>query len=328
VRLNNVAPAIDPPRPLVQGVAGVAICTGTKDTGLSQGAAKGVCNYRERWLRRRSGIPQGHAVTALKDELSSTRCRSTYGGSLRAGARERTWLATGSIVWRRAAKGSHQANGGRGAYLHPAQSSEALICDVRHDGVVADSDLSFALELADLAAEVSMKTFRCAELTVETKADGSPVTEVDRTVEGALRDAFATYHPSDRVVGEEFGGEPGRGRCWYLDPIEGTSLYIKGSLYWSTLISLAVDGVVTTGVVDYPAAGQRYWAFRGDGAFANGDPMQASTVSRLEDATVCDDYHHNIERATPGHPLVRLARYCSTVRPPPPRPLAAHGGMR
>jgi histidinol-phosphatase len=53
---------------------------------------------------------------------------------------------------------------------------------------------------------VSMKTFRGAELTVETKADGSPVTEVDRRVEGVLRDSLARYHPSDRVVGEEFGG--------------------------------------------------------------------------------------------------------------------------
>jgi histidinol-phosphatase len=188
---------------------------------------------------------------------------------------------------------------------------------LRHDGAVANSDLFFALELADLAADVSMKAFRGADLTVETKADGSPVTEVDRTVEGVLRDSLARYHPSDRVVGEEFGGEPGTGRCWYLDPIEGTSLYIEGSLHWSTLIALAVDGVVTTGVVDYPAAERHYWAVRGDGAFANGDLMQASTVSRLEEATVCDDYRHNIERAAPGHPLVRLAHHCSTVQPPP-----------
>ena len=162
-----------------------------------------------------------------------------------------------------------------------------------------------------------MKTFGSADLIVETKIDGSPVTEVDRRVEGVLRDAIARYHPSDRVVGEELGGEPGRGRCWYLDPIEGTSLYIEGSANWSTLISLAVDGVVTTGVVNYPAAERRCWAVRGDGAFANGDPMQASIVSRLEEATVCDDYRHNIERATPGHPLARLAHHCSTVQPPP-----------
>lgn len=179
------------------------------------------------------------------------------------------------------------------------------------------SDMPLALALADLAADVSMKAFRSVDLIVETKADGSPVTSVDRTVEGILRDALARYRPTDRVVGEEFGGEPGDGRCWYLDPIEGTSLYVEGRLYWSTLISLVVDGVVTVAVVDYPAIERRYWAVRGTGAFANGDPMKVSAVSRLEKATVCDDYRLNIERATPGHPLVRLGRYCSMVRPPP-----------
>ena len=116
---------------------------------------------------------------------------------------------------------------------------------------------------------------------------------------------------------KNFGGTPGGGRCWYLDPIEGTTLYIEGSLHWSTLISLAVDGVVTTAVVDYPAAERRCWAVRGDGAFANGDPIRTSNVSRLDEATVCDDYRHTIERSTPGHLLVRLARHCSTVQPPP-----------
>lgn len=67
---------------------------------------------------------------------------------------------------------------------------------------MANSDLSFAFELVDLAVDVSMKAFRRADLVVETKVDGSPVTEVDRRVEGALRDAAARYHPSDRVVGE------------------------------------------------------------------------------------------------------------------------------
>jgi histidinol-phosphatase len=182
---------------------------------------------------------------------------------------------------------------------------------------MANSDLSFALELADLAAHESIRAFRSTDLMVETKADGSPVTEVDRRVEGILRDALDRYHPSDRVVGEEFGGKPDSGRCWYLDPIEGTTLYIEGSPYWSTMISLAIDGVATIGVVDYPVAERRCWAARGQGAFANGDPMQASAVSRLEEATVCDDYRHNIERGTPGHPLVRLAQRCGAVHPPP-----------
>ncbi len=43
--------------------------------------------------------------------------------------------------------------------------------------------------------------------------------------------------------------------------------------------------------------------------------MHVSSVARLEEATVCDDYHLNIERQTEGHPLVRLARQCQSVHP-------------
>jgi histidinol-phosphatase len=179
---------------------------------------------------------------------------------------------------------------------------------------VPQNDLSLAFELADLATEMSMRAFGRDDLAVETKADGSPVTEVDRRIEEVLRDVLATNRPTDRVVGEEFGGEPGSGRCWYLDPIDGTTAYIEGQDRWGTLISLAVDGVVTTGVVDLPTK-QRYWAARGEGAFAGGDPMHVSTVTRLGEATVCEDYRHNIERATPGHPLVRLADHCRSVHP-------------
>lgn len=75
-----------------------------------------------------------------------------------------------------------------------------------HDDGVLQKDLALAFELADLAAEVSMKAFGRADLGVETKADGSPVTEVDRIIEGVLREELARYMPDDRVVGEEFGG--------------------------------------------------------------------------------------------------------------------------
>jgi histidinol-phosphatase len=180
---------------------------------------------------------------------------------------------------------------------------------------VLQKDLALAFELADLVAEVSMKAFGRADLGVETKADGSPVTEVDRIIEGVLREELARYMRDDRVVGEEFGGEPGSGRCWYLDPIDGTVAYIEHEDRWATLISLTVDGVVTMGVVDLPATKHRFWAARGEGAFADGDPMHVSSITRLEEATICDDYHHNFERQTEGHPLVRLASQCPSVHP-------------
>nr|MDQ4030232.1 histidinol-phosphatase [Actinomycetota bacterium] len=52
------------------------------------------------------------------------------------------------------------------------------------------SDLARALELADLAASLALPRFRSLDLRVDTKPDLTPVTEVDRAVERALREAL------------------------------------------------------------------------------------------------------------------------------------------
>ena len=181
--------------------------------------------------------------------------------------------------------------------------------------MIAD-DLALALELAGVAAELSVEAFQDRDrLGVETKADGSPVTEADRHVELVLRELLSQRRAGDLVVGEEFGGQAGKGRCWYIDPIDGTSASVSGEDRWSTLVSLAEGGVVTVGVVDFPVRGRRFWAAQGMGAFADGIQIRVSDVEHLDAATVCDDYHHNIERQTIRHPLVQLASRCAAVHP-------------
>lgn len=178
-----------------------------------------------------------------------------------------------------------------------------------------EDDLRFACELADTAAEVSRGAFHARGFQTDVNPDGCVVTDIDRRVETVLRDMLAARHPTDVVVGEEFGGTSTGGRCWYLDPIDGTTAFVDGIDRWSTLVALAEDGAVTVGVVDFPARRRRFWASRGAGAFGDGKPMRVSALTRLADATVCDDYRHNIESQTPGHPLVQLAPHCARVHP-------------
>jgi histidinol-phosphatase len=148
-------------------------------------------------------------------------------------------------------------------------------------------DLAFALELADLADSLSLPRFRATDLLVETKPDMSPVTEVDRTVEQALRDRITRDRPDDGVVGEEFGEVGSDAARWIIDPIDGTKNYVRGIPIWGTLIALERDGAVTAGVISAPAMNRRrWWAVRGEGAFADDHPIRVSEVSRLEDAQV------------------------------------------
>ena len=142
------------------------------------------------------------------------------------------------------------------------------------------SDLDFALSLADDADAITLGRFRAADLRVDTKPDLTPVSEADRAVEAALRARIERQRPGEPVLGEEEGGGDASG--WVLDPIDGTRNYTRGIPIWATLIAYA-DRVA---VVSAPALGRRWWAERGQGAYADGQSIHVSAIDRLEDATL------------------------------------------
>ena len=60
---------------------------------------------------------------------------------------------------------------------------------------------------------------------------------------------------------------------WILDPIDGTRNFVRGIPVWATLIASRSR---RRGVVSAPALGRRWWAERGGGAFADGEPIRVS----------------------------------------------------
>lgn len=158
------------------------------------------------------------------------------------------------------------------------------------DGDLSD-DLALALRMADEADRVSMSRFDAADLTIDTKADASFVTEADLATERALRALLDAERPGDAVFGEEYGLSGDSARQWVIDPIDGTSNYLKGIPMWATLIALVLDGVPRVGVVSQPAIGRRWWAASGQGAWTNaptGEPrrIRVSDVGAIEGSSV------------------------------------------
>ena len=146
-------------------------------------------------------------------------------------------------------------------------------------------DLAFALSLADVADAITASRFRAADLRVETKPDLTPVSEADRAAEEAIRAYVAASGRGESVFGEEFGDDGGDAK-WIVDPIDGTTNYVRGVPVWATLLALERDGAVVVSLVSAPALGRRWWAARGEGAFADGSRCRVSAVSQVEDATV------------------------------------------
>ena len=100
------------------------------------------------------------------------------------------------------------------------------------------------------------------------KADGSEVTVADRAAERLLRRHLQAAWPQDPVLGEEYGGSLQRvGRCWLLDPIDGTASYVLGLPMFGTLLSLLIDGEPVFGCIHLPALKETTYAARGLGCW-------------------------------------------------------------
>ena len=158
--------------------------------------------------------------------------------------------------------------------------------------------LAFAVEVARAGGASTLGYFRRGDAAVETKADGTPVTEADKACERVIRDGLAERFSDDGVLGEEFGDSPGTtGYRWIIDPIDGTYSFVHGVPLYTTLIGIerltsdGSPGPAVAGVVYAPALDEMLYARRGGGAWhrvAGGEPVPArvSSVSSLAEASV------------------------------------------
>ncbi|MGO4238426.1 inositol monophosphatase family protein [Pseudarthrobacter sp. YAF2] len=113
-------------------------------------------------------------------------------------------------------------------------------------------------------------------------AAGDWVTAFDVAAEDAVRAVIVATRPGDVVTGEEQGTtRPANptGYRWSIDPLDGTTNFIRNIVYYATSVAVAdADGVWQAGVVNAPALGRVYYAARGQGAWLE----ERGNVTRLE----------------------------------------------
>jgi len=133
-----------------------------------------------------------------------------------------------------------------------------------------------AIEIADLAREISLKYFR-KPLDIERKADRSPVTIADQQTEALIREEISRRFPGHGFYGEETGQTATDAQwVWVVDPIDGTTSFSTGKPTFGTLISLAYKGEPLLGLVDLPALDDRWLGVKGQPTLHNGQPVSSN----------------------------------------------------
>jgi histidinol-phosphatase len=152
-------------------------------------------------------------------------------------------------------------------------------------------DLRLAPVLADAVDQLTTSRFKAQDLEVSTKPDLTEVTDADRAAEQLVRSQLSRSRSRDQVIGEEFGSTGTAARQWVIDPIDGTSNFVRGVPVWGTLIGLIEDGRPVVGLVSAPALGRRWWGGEDAGAWtgsrlSSASRLQVSSVRSLEEASL------------------------------------------
>ncbi|MEA3334507.1 MAG: inositol monophosphatase family protein [Chloroflexota bacterium] len=114
------------------------------------------------------------------------------------------------------------------------------------------------------------------------KHDGSVVTEADLEVDQYIHDQIRTSFPDHAVLSEEnslvFEGAL---YTWVVDPLDGTTNFANGLVYWGTSVALLFEGKPLLGILDFPILQQRFSALEGQGAWLNGESLQVSVPPEI-----------------------------------------------
>jgi histidinol-phosphatase len=184
-------------------------------------------------------------------------------------------------------------------------------------GIDLAVELQFAIELADLADTITLPHYEQRSFHLDWKENRTEVTEADRDTESAIALAVLARRPAHGLFGEEHGlvGDTSSPWRWIIDPIDGTSNFVRGIPVWASLISLthAQHGPVV-GVVSAPAMGRRWWAARGSGAFADGRRCAVSTIADIAEAQVSITFSRGWDRLGLTPELVALQQRAYRAR--------------
>ena len=99
-------------------------------------------------------------------------------------------------------------------------------------------------------------------LTIDAKRQGDFVSQADHQSEALLRDRLLGANPDDGWLGEETDARPGR-RRWIVDPLDGTTNFLRGIAHWAVSIALEQDGQLVLGVVHDPLKAETFSAMVG-----------------------------------------------------------------
>ena len=149
--------------------------------------------------------------------------------------------------------------------------------------------LAAAIDVARMAGAHADACFaRRDSLVVHDKGAQDYVSAADQQTEALIVEQLSRKFPDHAFFGEEgtktkpVAGQP----VWVIDPIDGTTNFLRGVPLWAISIALVLDNEPEVGVIFCPRQQELYAAARGLGATLDGGKISVSPTTSLARAQV------------------------------------------
>ena len=139
-------------------------------------------------------------------------------------------------------------------------------------------EITKAFEESVIEAVRSCKSIMMRAFTVKEKGNSSNlVTSADTAVQEKLKELLGKILPQAGFLGEEAPADAKLGALyWVVDPIDGTSNFVRDMRLSAFSVALVENGEEVLGVVYNPFTDDLFWAAKGKGAYWNGKPLAVS----------------------------------------------------
>src|SRR6185503_18264202 len=124
------------------------------------------------------------------------------------------------------------------------------------------------------------QTFSMA--SVEYKGSNDLVSYVDKQAEKMLVDGLSSVLPGSGFITEENTASNKGKSMWIIDPLDGTTNFVHGVPCYCVSVALMENDEVVLGVVYEINLDECFSAFKGGGAFLNGEKISVSKTDTLQ----------------------------------------------
>ncbi|MBU0667834.1 inositol monophosphatase [Patescibacteria group bacterium] len=134
------------------------------------------------------------------------------------------------------------------------------------------------------------------DINIKYKSRHNLVTKFDKKSEQLISRELLEAFPTHSILGEENMGNTTNDQKykWIIDPIDGTTNFAHGHLYYCISIGLEINGEIMVGVVFAPAFGELFYAAKGLGAFLNDKKISVSKIKTLDESLLATGFNPGI----------------------------------